>query len=186
MATDLWLDERSLHHQEFLGVGTRSKSPHFGAAELTNVDSKSWHQNLRSGCEGLSNFAAYDLLQLPRTGLLQRYTKILFSFLVSGIMHARSDMGGGMSMRESGAIQFFCMQALGIMIEDAVQDVYARYFASTTSSKPALLQKVIGYTWVLFFLVWTTPVWVFPCILKMRLEDAYLSWTAVKPIFVGR
>lgn len=171
--------------RNYWGLVICLKSPQL-EVKSTNICRKSWHQNLRSGCEGLSNFAAHDMLHLPRYGLLQRYTKIFCSFLISGIMHARADTGGGMSMRESGAIQFFCMQAVGIIIEDAVRNVYSTYCNSNSSFGATMLKKAIGYTWVLFFLVWTTPVWVFPAILNMRPEDAQLSWAAVKPVFVGR
>ena len=149
---------------------------------LTMIRS-SWHQTLRSGLEGVSDFVAHGVLQLPRHGLLQRYTKIICSFGISGVMHIFADMGGGLSIHETGALQFFLMQALGIMIEDGVQAIYRQTFKSVRESKANVIGKAVGFAWVLFFFVWTSPVWVFPATRKMQKEDAYLSIGAMKPLF---
>ena len=143
---------------------------------------KSWHQTLRSGLQGFSEFTTHDVLQLPHQGLLQRYTKIFCSFALSGTMHIFADAGGGLSMSQSGALHFFCIQALGIMIEDGVQAIWRDRFRSTTGR----FERVVGYAWVLFFLVWTSPVWVFSVSLNMRKEDAMLSFDALKTLFVPR
>ena len=153
---------------------------------MLTVRSKSWHQNLRSGLEGVSNFLTHDVLHLPSHGVLQRYTKIFFSFGLSGAMHMFADMGGGLSMRQSGAMQFFCMQALGIMIEDGVQALYRQSMKGEMTTRAKTIERTVGYVWVLFFIVWTSPVWVFPAHLQMREEDAMLSLSAVKPLFSGR
>ena len=97
----------------------------------------------------MSSFLAHDILHLPHQGLLQRYTKIFISFLVSGVMHARVDTGGGISMRNSGAVQFFSMQALGIILEDSVQAIYTRFFKGSSGSNVTLLQRAAGHIWVL-------------------------------------
>ena len=39
--------------------------------------------------------------------------------MVSGVFHRVGDMLGGTPWQESGALRFFIMQAVGIMIEDA-------------------------------------------------------------------
>lgn len=89
-------------------------------------------------------------------------------------------------MRQSGAMQFFCIQALGIMIEDGVQGAFNKGFKGETRGYVGMAGRIIGYAWVLFFLVWTSPVWVFPATLQMREEDALLSLSAVKPLFSWR
>ena len=136
---------------------------------------------MRSGFEGASSFVAHDILQLPAHGALQRYTKIFASFALSGIMHIYADTGGGLTMQQSGALQFFCMQALGIMMEDGVKALYKRLTA-VTWRLPRSVEHAIGYTWVLFFFVWTSPVWVFPATLQMQEKEAMLSLSALKPL----
>lgn len=102
-------------------------------------------------------------------------------------MHIFADAGGGLPMHRSGAFQFFTMQAVGIMIEDAVQVVWRKLMPSAGSS--TLLQafgKVMGYLWVVTFVVWSSPVWVYPFIREMRHEDAMLSFASVAPVFFRR
>lgn len=46
------------------------------------------------------------------------------------------------------------MQALGIIIEEGVQKIYARY-----GGKPSAWSRGVGYVWVSFWMIWTTPSW---------------------------
>ena len=140
---------------------------------------------MRSGFEGASNFVTHDVLHLPAHGALQRYTKIFASFALSGVMHVFADMGGGLTMQQSGALQFFCMQALGIMMEDGVKEAY-KHLTNVTGRLPHSMERAIGYAWVLFFFVWTSPVWVFPATLQMKEEEAMLSLSALKPLMRWR
>ena len=89
-------------------------------------------------------------------------------------------------MQQSGALQFFCVQAVGIMTEEGFQHVYRRYVGSKPGSYLATAEKVVGYTWVAFFVVWTSPVWVYPVVLDMKKEEALLGFDAFKPILFGR
>lgn len=100
-------------------------------------------------------------------------------------MHILADAGGGLPMRQSGALQFFCMQALGIMIEDGVQEIYKQFTKRKSGTVPTRSERIIGYIWVVAFLVWTSPVWVFPAILQMREDEATLSLSALKPLIRG-
>ncbi|KAK1042997.1 hypothetical protein LTR74_018470, partial [Friedmanniomyces endolithicus] len=83
-----------------------------------------WHQNLRSGLEGTSNFIVHRMLRLPRRGLLQRYAKVFWSFALSGMFHVANDLALGIPFRETGAIPFFLLQGCGFVLEDSVQAVW--------------------------------------------------------------
>ena len=100
-------------------------------------------------------------------------------------MHVFADAGGGVPVRQSLAIRFFLLQALGIMLEDLVQAVYRKVVGSKQGD-PNMLEKLIGYVWVIAFLVCTTPIWVYPIILEAREEDAILSFASIKPLLFGR
>lgn len=89
---------------------------------------------------------------------------------MSGLMHIAGDFGGGVSLTTSGAIHFFCIQTVGIMIEDGVQALYRGRFGNSQG----LLCKVIGYVWVFVFLAWSSPVWVYPVSRTMKREDMRL------------
>lgn len=129
--------------------------------------------------KGPAEFITHGILRIPYGTFVARYSKIFFAFAVSGIMHIAADEGGSVPMAESGALSFFCAQALGIMLEDGAQAVYRNLFGNKYSG----LCKVIGYFWVIAFLSWTTPVWVYPVARSMKREDMLLAPTAVYPIF---
>jgi hypothetical protein len=66
-------------------------------------------------------------------------------------MHIVIDFGGNVAWRESGALQFFCVQALDIVIEDAVQALYQNAF----SNRSRTLCRIVGFIWVVTFLTWS-------------------------------
>ena len=101
------------------------------------------------------------------------YTVLFLAFLVSGLIHVAGDMGAGLPVRQTGSLQFFCTQALGIMAEDAVLGrIRKRSITSgqtpavggkdVVKTGPSVWEKLFGYLWVLLFLSWSTPMWVFP------------------------
>lgn len=108
------------------------------------------------------------------------------SFFLSGVMHIAADAGGGVTFTESGALRTFCTQALGVVIEDAVQYVYRTHLKRSGQNEITMFERCVGYIWVLSFLIWSSPAWVFPVTRNMRFEDDLLSWNAVKPILFGR
>ncbi|KAK5124203.1 hypothetical protein LTR85_001906 [Meristemomyces frigidus] len=153
---------------------------------LTHIR-KSWHQALRAWLESISDHVAHKILRLQHKGPLQRYSKIFISFALSGVMHVVADMGCGLSPHQSGAMPFFLMQALGIMAEDGVQAVWRRLTVRFSFGEGvARFERIVGYAWVALYLVWTSPVWVYPACLPMRKKDALLAFGAVKPLFLGR
>jgi hypothetical protein len=80
--------------------------------------------------------------------------------------------------QEYGAIQFFCNQALGIMIEDGVQELYRRISGKSNDSVDTpLWAKIMGYLWVVAFLSWSTPIWVYPWVRVVE--------TRIGPLDVG-
>ena len=59
--------------------------------------------------------------------------------------------------------KFFLLQAFGVMVEDAVQAMTGQL----AITRP--MRRFVGYMWVVVFLVWSTPVWMFP---PMRQGDS--------------
>ena len=69
-----------------------------------------------------------------------------------------SDLATGLPFSSSGAIQFFCIQTLGIILEDFVQHLY-----HLAGFKSGVFSRVLGFVWVIgFLLFWSSPVWHFP------------------------
>ncbi len=80
--------------------------------------------------------------------------------MLSGLLHALAEFGGGMPLQRSGTMRFFIMQAIGITFEDIVRAVFRRI--SYRGMVERLLSYTIGYFWVASFLIWTTPGWFYP------------------------
>ncbi|TGO83829.1 hypothetical protein BPOR_0586g00010 [Botrytis porri] len=159
--------------------------PFFGEARhaytIRGFWAKSWHQNIQLTIKGPAEFITHTILHIPRSTLIARYLKIFLTFAVSGATHVAADYGSGICPAQSGAMSFFCAQSLGIMIEDEVQEIWRLM----GGKKNTLLGKIIGFIWVLVFICWSSPVWVFQFARTMRREDMLLTFGALKPLLVG-
>lgn len=91
--------------------------------------------------------------------------------------HVTSDLGAGIPRSQSGALRFFTTQALGIMLEDGVQEMYRRIRGGTRS---ALWSRVVGYVWVFLFLSWSTAAWQYPMLLIAKEEDSAFRLSAFR------
>ncbi|RDW66633.1 hypothetical protein BP5796_09382 [Coleophoma crateriformis] len=119
-----------------------------------------WHQDLRAILTCFSNLIADNILRLPKKGIIQRYTKIYLGFGISGLLHIYGDRAAGIPPSESTAVQYFLLNATGILIEDAAKAIY--HLAVTDrglAERPPLWQKVVGYLWTMFYLSLITPPW---------------------------
>lgn len=92
---------------------------------------------------------------LSRHSLASRYLRLTIAFLISGLIHYRADQAMGVPNVENGAINFFLVQALTIMLEDNVAPI-------TSAILPKPVHRVFGWIWVSGFLIWTTPIWIYP------------------------
>jgi hypothetical protein len=128
--------------------------------------------------KGPAEFITNNILHLPPGTLLTRYAKIFFTFFVSGVMHVVADSGGAVPVAQSGALQFFCTQALGILLEDAIQEL-SRIFFGDLNSRAC---RAVGFLWVFAFLGWSTPVWVYPVARTLKREDCMLELGALRPL----
>lgn len=97
-------------------------------------------------------------------------------------MHVLIDIAAGISVHSSGAITFFCTQILGIVVEDVVVGVYRHLFSRDNGSRPPFLaEKLVGYTWVLTFAAWSSPVYLYPMMYRanMGLNDSVVPFSLV-------
>ena len=65
----------------------------------------------------------------------------------------------GIPRAEAGSLIFFLLQPLGIILEDGMQNLTRHIPASRSLS---MVQRVVGYLWVIIFLAWSTPTWFYP------------------------
>lgn len=92
--------------------------------------------------------------------------RLAFAFAVSGLVHLGMDLAFGVPLAQSGAMYFFMLQAAGIVVENVSQHV----FRDTINKMSPGWRQGIGYTWVIVFLLWTTPVWLNPLVHQLHRE----------------
>ena len=156
-----------------------------------SVHSGFWHQLLRQLLTGLASVLAHGIVKLPKGGLSTRYAKIFLAFLISGLLHTAADVAGGMPLVDSGTIRFFCTQALGIAVEDGVVATYQAfwvYFTGKRTNVCPLWAQTIGYCWVVMYLFWSTPAWVYPLVVRSQAssEERLLPFSIVEKFMLSK
>ncbi|KAH8912352.1 hypothetical protein BR93DRAFT_922317 [Coniochaeta sp. PMI_546] len=151
-----------------LGSQVRDWRPAFGSlSELYTVRKfwgTFWHQFVRHMLSTPAAFIAHSVLRLPPRGFVQRYVKIFLVFAFSGALHAVIDIYAvGLDLSESGALRFFCTQALGIVLEDAVQGAWRRAVGPPGGG---IGTRIVGSVWLAVFMAWSTPHWAYPYVVK--------------------
>ncbi|PYH91331.1 hypothetical protein BO71DRAFT_53019 [Aspergillus ellipticus CBS 707.79] len=119
-----------------------------------------WHQTLRQVLTTNADFLASVLRISPSW---RRYFRLVFAFTVSGVVHLLMDVGFGVSIEKSGALLFFVLQVLGIVLETVVVVVSA----PVRDRMPLWMRRGVGYAWVAAFMVWTAPVWINPILVQL-------------------
>ena len=133
-------------------------------------------------------------MRLQKGSWITRYSRLFVAFLVSGIVHALTDVGEGYRWATSGSIRFFLTHWFGILIEDTVQDAYCYFLPPSNATKTSAEQggrqsgtskrwaRWVGRMWLAAFLVWSTPAWIYP-VLRVNLgekKDVALPFSFVK------
>ncbi|KAE8155271.1 membrane bound O-acyl transferase family-domain-containing protein [Aspergillus avenaceus] len=138
----------------------------------------SWHQVLRTLLVSNADFLTSSILRIPPTSQWACYPRVLFAFTVSGFVHMGMDLAFGVPRAKTGAIWFFCLQAVGVLLEGAFHKV----FKTQIQGMNTVVKRMIGYTWVALFMLWSTPVWLNPIMLCLY-EDG--QWVMSPFIFLG-
>ena len=185
---------KSIYNSQILGVSDKSDTKYYlvptssFTGDQNNADTaltpyrETWHQIFRRVVTDIPDFLAKRILHInsETLPLVSRYTRLFLAFLLSGLVHVSSDLAVGIPLQESGSLEFFTIQSLGIMIEDSVQELNRRW-GIVQSEKG---KKVLGYVWTLLFFTWTLPTWAFPLIRFTEGEGNFLPvslirlWTA--------
>ncbi|KAJ5770141.1 uncharacterized protein N7511_002192 [Penicillium nucicola] len=141
-----------------VALGTDSPAdspPTFGnmadSYSLRNYWGKFWHQLLRQPFTSISNFIARDVLCLPRSSLIERYTNVFIVFFLSGLLHFLIDIVSCIPAQESGAMFYFLSFVLGFMIEDGVKAFWKNMYpqAKDSMDPPPLWQRAVGFVWTM-------------------------------------
>ncbi|KAF5558266.1 cytochrome p450 3a7 [Fusarium napiforme] len=138
-----------------------------------------WHQGLQNNLRGTATWIVKNIFRIKSYSLPSRYLKILLAFALSGLVHVPSDMGSAVPAKDSGAIQFFSTQLIGLMLEDVFGDLFLHLWKYKFTRG---LARIAGYFWVITFLAWSGPVRWFPVILQQRPETELIRLSAFKPM----
>ncbi|EKD21749.1 tat pathway signal sequence [Drepanopeziza brunnea f. sp. 'multigermtubi' MB_m1] len=124
---------------------------------------KFWTQIPRKIIAEPANYICDELFIFKKGTPPSTYAKIFVTFFAAGFLLRIGDVAVGIPLEDSRALQFFCLQAAGIMFEDAVQYIYRSVTGAKFGAPPRLWTRGLGYIWVVFFLLFlTTPWWAFP------------------------
>lgn len=111
--------------------------------------------------------------------MLSRYARLTVAFAISGLIHHAADLTMGLPAHEAGALTFFLLQPLGVMLEDFVQTLTRDVRVS------AKVRRAVGYLWLALFMAWATPTWFYPLhrlgldpglLLPVRVVGPAVSW----------
>ena len=122
----------------------------------------------------------YKVLRLRRGSLSARNSFTFFAFFFSGMVHLATDIGMNVPPSQSGALRFFCTNALGIMLEDGVREIYRRLNGGKHPT--GVWSRIIGYVWVVIFLSWSTACWKYPQLRTTRWEDRVLEFGVLRSL----
>ena len=120
-----------------------------------------WHQGMSNCLTGPARFFTFSVLRLPKRSLVGRYIFTAIVFALSGAMHICGEVTAGIPLSESGVVQFFVTQALGLLIEDAVVWAWGALHRGR-DGKARWWEKCVGFVWVVTWLAWSMPVWTYP------------------------
>lgn len=91
--------------------------------------------------------------------------RLVLVFALSGAVHVGLDLGFTLPIRETGAMSFFVMQAVGMLLEQVVWTVLRRVGCGENFGTAG---RIVGYLWVCVFLAATAPTWVVPIIKSLH------------------
>ncbi|THD00160.1 hypothetical protein EYZ11_000351 [Aspergillus tanneri] len=94
------------------------------AYSLRRLWGTAWHQTLRELLTSNADVITSSLLRIPRDSKWARYPRVVIAFVLSGLFHTGMDVAFGISLDDSGALRFFFLQAVGILVENAFQSVF--------------------------------------------------------------
>ena len=154
-----------------------------------------WHQHLRRTFTSLAAFLTHSVLRLRKHSLPARYVHLSLVFFLSGLLHTLTEVtahngGSGqatISLSESQCMRFFLTQAVGIMVEDGVQEMVkgVRLLVKKPSEeKSTVYDRMIRRVWLILFWGWSTPAIIYPAarLSTGKGADTLLPFSIVKTI----
>lgn len=111
---------------------------------------KFWHQLLQQPLTSVGAFIT-RVLGIPSGSSAEQYMNVFIIFFFSGGLHLAIDTVQGIPAEESGAMLFFAIAPLGLMIEDGIKALWRFSGKSSDGEKESkkspspLWQKTLGF-----------------------------------------
>lgn len=137
---------------------------------------------MRRPFTSVSNYVARNVLNPPRSSILERYTNLFIVFFVSAVFHVVVDILQSIPMEKSGSMSFYLAFVLGIMLEDGVQEVWKRTGCPDASREAMVYhstnimsfwKRAIGFIWVTIWLG-ATSTWYFVPMTQSATGDLHM------------
>ncbi|KUJ17809.1 uncharacterized protein LY89DRAFT_781936 [Mollisia scopiformis] len=149
---------------------------------------KSWppfygHLLQASSLRKFLGFILSDLYELDPKAPLTRYLRLVIIFLLSGLMHLCIDIASGIPLQDSGAFNFFLVQIVGILMEDAFSKIRQALF--NPDNHQSLAKRLFGCVRVLTFLSWSVPVYLYPMLSRSGPEHSTIPFSIVNKLRHG-
>ena len=134
-----------------------------------------WHQTVRRFHGSTAHFITYHVFCFPKGSLGGRYLFVAATFTGSAMIHVYVDMVSGLTWSQTGAMSSFCIQVFGIMIEDGVKAIYHSWNGEKQEKDDTARSRLrfVGYLWVLLWLSWTMPAWIYPIMQQNLGQEKY-------------
>ncbi|KZT51242.1 hypothetical protein CALCODRAFT_443331 [Calocera cornea HHB12733] len=171
-----------------LGISRPSQWPNFyggmqQAYSMRRFWGRAWHQLWRRFLTSNAQFISRSVLGLKKGTPLLRYSELYLTFFLSGAVHW---VGSYALLRQyAGAnrtVLFFLLQAAVITLEDLLVA-----FGKRLGIKDGWPVRLLGYVWVVAWLVLLTPIWTEPLVKAGFLELSHQNeFSFVQGIWEGK
>lgn len=151
----------------FVGIGLDKPQdwpPLYGRLDqmytLRRFWGKFWHRLVYRSYTGCGILLSEKIFRLPSDSGVGRLLINFIVFFLSGIVHALVTWKLGFTCGYWEDIGWFCLNFLGILLEEGIQWVYSKCF--NVDGKINTTRKVIGFLWVFGFFFWSLPKTQYP------------------------
>lgn len=108
-----------------------------------------------------TNVLISSVLRIAHHTSVAYVIRLVLVFALSGAVHVGLDLGFAVPITETGAMNFFVLQSVGMLLEQAVWSALHCVGCGGCFGKAG---RLVGYFWVCTFLAVTAPTWVVPII----------------------
>jgi hypothetical protein len=120
---------------------------------------KFWHRLVYRSYTGYGIVLSETVIRLPRSSFLGKLLVNFVVFFLSGVVHALVTWKLGFTCGYWEDIEWFCLNFLGVLVEECMQWVINKGFRL---GKQSTRWKRIGYVWVFGFFFWSLPKTQYP------------------------